>query len=67
MDEMSWAKADGTSAVVVEYKVIDGKERYTVAVMPCGSVLYPLRLEKRSQIALVIDVLLEVLADTEEA
>ena len=65
MRENSWAKTDGRSAAIAEHKMIDGVERYTVIVGPCNSIFDSLWIERRPQIALVIAVLQEMLADTE--
>ena len=61
MEKKSWAKADGTSAVVVEL-IVEGKRNgeYQVEVSP-NSAYFSVIYLKRSQIALVIAALQEVL------
>ena len=57
MEERSWAKSDGESTVVVEHKLIDGKEQYTINVLPSNSIFGLLWIESRSQLQLLIDTL----------
>ena len=64
MKKLSWAKSDGESAAVVEYTLLDDRERYVLRVMPLrSSVLGSLWLERRSQVQLLSDVLLDLLND----